>query len=58
VHIVLVRRRGVAPPIGAADPATSRPAPDPEATPVEVGREGSSESASVRTVGSSQGPGA
>ena len=59
VHIVLVRRRGVAPPIGAADPTTSLPAPDPEATlgaPAPEGRR--TESASVRTVGSSQGPGA
>jgi ubiquinol-cytochrome c reductase cytochrome b subunit len=59
VHIVLVRRRGVAPPIGAADPTTARPAPDPEATLGPPGPEGRrSESASVRTVGSSQGPGA
>ena len=59
VHIVLVRRRGVAPPIGAEDPTTSLPAPDPETTRRAPGPEATrGEPASVRTVGSSQGPGA
>lgn len=59
VHVVLVRRRGVAPPIGAADPTTSLPVPEPEATLGAPGPEASrSEPDSVRTVGSSQGPGA
>ena len=59
VHVVLVRRRGVAPPIGAADPTTSRPAPEPGSTFGAPGPEVTRrEPDSVRTVGSSQGPGA